>query len=562
MATTDHHLHLTTTCSKLNIPSVFFFFFLYDIISFIFSFILSHPLYFSYVIFFSPYILKFISFNSPLLLLLSVIASTLPLSKLGFIQTARSKMNDDVEDNNNDNNEFRQFEDLEMYKTVFHAPPPVFTDGNGDDGHVAVTSNNLESLFEELDRFEGSTKKKTLEVVTSSVSGEDIESDEDSWRLDSSSSGFGSCGSTAASSPIGGVAGEVQKLELLTSSFSGEYEKTVKSNLTAAIKMKDYKTTSHVHEVLKKFEPVTSSDSGRNQKTVKSYSTVTSAFAGEDQKDVKSVSAAAIEQKLLPVTSSISGEELKTGKSSSTVAIVKSSLVTSSFSGEGIKTVISDSTMTSSISGEDIKKAKSSSTVTSSNSGEDQKPVKSHSTVGEVYRNSSPAVTSSIPGEGKSSVQNSHSMQLISWRLDSSTSFSSYGSMRKEKEWKRTLACKLFEERNNSEGGEEGMDSLWEAYEDDNKRESRNRKEAMVNNNNNVSSKKKNKKSEFKYFDDGEDEDEDDDEFMSNGQLCCLKALKLSTGKMNLGMGKPNLVKIGKAIKGFGWLHHVGSKHG
>ncbi|PPS01714.1 hypothetical protein GOBAR_AA18939 [Gossypium barbadense] len=106
---------------------------------------------------------------------------------------------------------------------------------------------------------------------------------------------------------------------------------------------------------------------------------------------------------------------------------------------------------------------------------------------------------------------------------DNDMNFGNLGSMRKEKEWKRTLACKLFEERHNAvvaaattenEGGE-GMDLLWETYE--------------------------------------------------NGKLCCLQALKFSTGKMNLGMGmgRPNFVKISKAFKGFGWLHHVGStKHG
>lgn len=115
----------------------------------------------------------------------------------------------------------------------------------------------------------------------------------------------------------------------------------------------------------------------------------------------------------------------------------------------------------------------------------------------------------------------------------------SFGSMRKEKEWKRTLACKLFEERHNVEGGE-GMDLLWETYEADS---------GKLTAKGNV---KKGKKGQV----DEEDEDEDEDEEM-NGQLCCLQALKLSTGKMNLGMGRPNLVKISKALKGFGWLHHV-----
>nr|GEY64647.1 ribonuclease H-like domain-containing protein [Tanacetum cinerariifolium] len=163
---------------------------------------------------------------------------------------------------------------------------------------------------------------------------------------------------------------------------------------------------------------------------------------------------------------------------------------------------------------------------------------------------SDPEDTKTVDNSVKST---SNSMRV---ELDScNSSFGSYGSMRKEKEWKRTLACKLFEERRSLEGGGEGMDSLWEAYEDDNTNKiSRSSKK-------NTNVKKNNKaKSEFKYFDDGVSEDGDeDDEFMGNGQLCCLKALKMSTGKMNLGMGKPNLVKISKALKGFGWLHH---RHG
>lgn len=45
-----------------------------------------------------------------------------------------------------------------------------------------------------------------------------------------------------------------------------------------------------------------------------------------------------------------------------------------------------------------------------------------------------------------------------------SPNLGSFGSMRKEKEWRRTLACKLFEERHNVDGGGggEGMDMLWE----------------------------------------------------------------------------------------------------
>lgn len=122
-----------------------------------------------------------------------------------------------------------------------------------------------------------------------------------------------------------------------------------------------------------------------------------------------------------------------------------------------------------------------------------------------------------------------------------SPNLGSFGSMRKEKEWRRTLACKLFEERHNVDGGGggEGMDMLWETYETEASKDQR-----------------KGKKSN----DDDDDDDEDDEDGMDE-QLCCLQALKFSAGKMNLGMGRPNLVKISKTLKGFGWLHHL-SRHG
>lgn len=127
----------------------------------------------------------------------------------------------------------------------------------------------------------------------------------------------------------------------------------------------------------------------------------------------------------------------------------------------------------------------------------------------------------------------------------------SYGSMRKEKEWTRTLACKLYEERHNANDSSsgEGMDLLWETYELDSTK-------SKVKRDNNNKKKMKKKSGELKSY----KKDEEDEEEM-NGQLCCLQALKFSAGKMNLGMGRPNLVKISKAIKGFGWLHHVSKKN-
>ncbi|XP_039021431.1 uncharacterized protein LOC120153585 [Hibiscus syriacus] len=150
----------------------------------------------------------------------------------------------------------------------------------------------------------------------------------------------------------------------------------------------------------------------------------------------------------------------------------------------------------------------------------------------------------------KNGVELEDKAMMNSQSINNETSRLSYlGSMRKEKEWKRTLSCKLFEERHKvtaADGGGEGMDLLWEAYESSD------------------SNKSKLKSVGWKKGGNGIEEDEDEDEDESDGHLCCLQALKFSTGKMNLGMGigRPNFVKISKALKGFGWLHHVGStKH-
>lgn len=133
----------------------------------------------------------------------------------------------------------------------------------------------------------------------------------------------------------------------------------------------------------------------------------------------------------------------------------------------------------------------------------------------------------------------------------------SFGSMRKEKEWRRTLACKLFEERHNGSvanangcvKSEERMDLLWETYETETKKGKR--KDGKMK------GRRRGKVEEdfmLMNHDDYDDECDDDE----NGKLCCLQALKLSAGKMNLNMGRPNLIKFGKAFKGIGWLQsHV-----
>ncbi|KAE8659316.1 Detected protein of unknown function [Hibiscus syriacus] len=116
---------------------------------------------------------------------------------------------------------------------------------------------------------------------------------------------------------------------------------------------------------------------------------------------------------------------------------------------------------------------------------------------------------------------------------------------RKEKEWKRTLACKLFEERcSENADGDEAMDLLWETYETESN------KAQLKSSSNKV------------VVDDYNGIDEYEYEEESVSQLCCLHALKFSAGKMNLGMGRSNIVKISKALKGFGWLHNASNRHG
>ncbi|KAI3996788.1 hypothetical protein MKX01_041088 [Papaver californicum] len=133
--------------------------------------------------------------------------------------------------------------------------------------------------------------------------------------------------------------------------------------------------------------------------------------------------------------------------------------------------------------------------------------------------------------------------EYIKGNVKSGSHFEVCGSMRKEKEWKRTLACKLYEERQTVDGSEEGMDSLWESYDTDTgkMKKTKNRDKTTTT---------AIKKTEI-----------EDDEEMDGGPMCCLQALKFSTGKMNLGMRKPNLVKFSKALKGIGWFHQVSRRN-
>ncbi|EPS67086.1 hypothetical protein M569_07692, partial [Genlisea aurea] len=96
----------------------------------------------------------------------------------------------------------------------------------------------------------------------------------------------------------------------------------------------------------------------------------------------------------------------------------------------------------------------------------------------------------------------------------------------------------------------EGMDSLWEeTYV------AERRMPVMA-----VAERRKKKKNDNKCRSETSDEEEDDDVAIPAGELCGLLGLKLSSGKVNRSVGRRNLAKISKVVKGFRWLSHVSKK--
>lgn len=147
--------------------------------------------------------------------------------------------------------------------------------------------------------------------------------------------------------------------------------------------------------------------------------------------------------------------------------------------------------------------------------------------------------------------------------VECTSNLGSYGSMRKEKEWKRTLACKLFEERHNAVAeGDERIDALWERHESDELSKSMRMATDTNKKKNTKTSTTLNLYGDVEKEDDDDNDDDDNEELeITKVQLCCLQAFKFSAGKMNLRMRKPNLVKFSKALKGISWLHYA-KRHG
>jgi hypothetical protein len=150
------------------------------------------------------------------------------------------------------------------------------------------------------------------------------------------------------------------------------------------------------------------------------------------------------------------------------------------------------------------------------------------------------------------------------WRTSSENLVSEGSPSQKEKEWKRTLACKLYEERMQLRlcrdravvEGSDNMDILWEAYEVGSSGGSRTGVKQS-------GKKLKSSKKVEELVEEDEEVLEEQDNADAEGsvrQLCCLQALKFSTKKMGFGGGKPSLTKISKVLKRMTMLSRVGSR--
>ncbi|XP_051131205.1 uncharacterized protein LOC127251522 [Andrographis paniculata] len=114
------------------------------------------------------------------------------------------------------------------------------------------------------------------------------------------------------------------------------------------------------------------------------------------------------------------------------------------------------------------------------------------------------------------------------------------------REWTRTLAGKLYEERRSVDGGE-GMDLLWETYERESmKLKSKSRPE--INSSSNHHHHKKLNEMGVK-------------DRVGHDQVCWSNALKWNARNVNfLRFGRPNLERISMAIKEFRWFGHLRKK--
>ncbi|KAI3682588.1 hypothetical protein L1987_82666 [Smallanthus sonchifolius] len=504
------------------------------------SFIISYPLYFSYFVFFSRYFIKLISFISPLFIavvFLSLLLTTtstfcpnLPQLKLGILQTVIQKLKSNLYEVNGDE-EDRNFEDFEIYKIVFDGTLSIVI-CNEDDEDMRLTKKILEHSVTGGSRNDVRTSYSDLEEIEK-ISENSVHGGR---RNDASISDSNTDKSGIETNPENSVHGDRRNHASVSDSYTNNLvmETNPENSVHGGRRNDDSvsgsdtdklgveKTTENsVHGCRRNDDAISGSDT---EKLGVEKTPEKSVHGGRRNDDsISDSDTEKLDVEKTPENSVYGGRRL-------TDFSVTDSYVDELEKEKGLEKLL-----------EELERFEDFTTAieTDADSGKSC-PVRRVC--------SGPAdVNSSVDDKSQNSARSS------SWRSNSLRIVNSHGSMREEKEWRRTLACKLFEERHNSRGGEEGMDSLWEAYENDN---SKNRKEIMMNEKNN------NYGGIESFIDEGSDDEDEDEEEMSNGHLCCLQALTLSTKKMNLGMGKSNFVKISKALKGLGWLHHVKNKHG
>ncbi|KAK1428488.1 hypothetical protein QVD17_17323 [Tagetes erecta] len=606
-------------------------------ISFICSFITSYPLYFSYLIFFSRYFIKLISFISPLFIatiFLSLILTTttattnaLPQLKLSILQTLIYKLKSNLYEVNGDEND-REFEDFEIYKTVFECTlaidsVPICSEGDGEIslmkkkkilensdldelGIEKISENSDHGCRKNEDEISDTDKLGFEMTLENSVHGE--------WRNEASVNDVGTeslgfektpesyvHGSRRNEAEINGtVTDKICSEKIPENSVHGGrrneaivngrdsdkliYEKSPEvsahggrsneaTNSDTLSFEKPPETSVHggrgnearnyVTLGFEKSPEVSVNGGRRNEATTTSYDALgfektpeTSVHGGRTNEATNNDT---LGFEKIPVNSVHDGwrnEAKITDAGSGNLGIEKTPENSVHGGGRNVTDTDKYSNLKIDVTATDLdelKRRKSyeklleqlnrfeeftvkieskpdSEKVTSELLKHETGPVRRVCSLQEAIDHSS----------DDNDIFSRNSVRSSSWRSNSSSIVNGY-ELVNEKEWRKTLACKLFEERHNSRGGEEGMDSLWEGFECD---YSKSRNEIVM--------KKKNNNNNEGIF-----SDEDEDEEMSNGHLCCLQALKFSTRKMNLGMGKPNIVKIAKAMKGFGWLHHV-----
>ncbi|XP_050364855.1 uncharacterized protein LOC126783428 [Argentina anserina] len=485
--------------------------------------ILSHPLYFSYFIFFSPYLLKLLSFLSPLfittaLLVLAYLTvspnstSDLPKIKVGSCclattyQTVIAKLQYPKVDHSNgdDHEEFRSLEELEVYKIVFDTsslevggcpveemsseetsdasiPQSYSLGGTGNIGYFLEVAS---AILEEIRSSPGAIWEENEEIPDEKISPTqifDAAFDERSSPESSESSGYFSEASSAISE-------------------QNPVEKTCSSQVSDA--------------------PVDKKSSSEGNGSTGYFFEASNAVLEETRENL-------VEKKCSSQVSHAPMENCSVleAKGSTGVVLEADGVILRQKAVEEEKEVKPLSSYFKKVEEKRFDRRESKDRDFGANDG--------------GFRSKSMVINPQVLGSNLGN-----------------PNLGSFGSMRKEKEWRRTLACKLFEERhqNVDGGGEEGMDMLWETYDET---ESGKVLQGMKSKSKKQGKKISGNKDDYNEVH-GDNNDDDEDEELDNGHLCCLQALKFSAGKMNLGhMGRPNLVKITKALKGFGWLHHV-----